>query len=134
LKVSSSNVFILSDNFQTIRRFHERATALYERPQTNITSQRYMKSLNTRDISLYQVDEGAPKDEDFKNVLLFLLTASQQPERLKRLRKYIDQWTCWLKWGLTMIKELETCVHAFLPSLFSHWSAGAQTISSGVSR
>lgn len=119
---------------ETIRRFHERAAALYERPQKNITSQRYMKSLNTRDISLYQVDEPAPKDEDFKNILFPLLAASKQPERLKRLRKYIDQWTCWLKLGLTMIKELETCVHAFLPSLFSHWSAGAQTKSSGVSR
>ncbi|HUX80475.1 MAG TPA: hypothetical protein VMW10_12145, partial [Alphaproteobacteria bacterium] len=74
---------------ETIRRFHERATALYERPQTNITSQRYMKSLNTRDISLYQVDEGAPKDEEFKNILFPLLAASKQPERLKRLRKYI---------------------------------------------
>ena len=119
---------------ETIRRFHERAAALYERPRTNITSGRYMKSLNTRDISLYQVDEGAPKDEDFKNILLPLLAAAKRPERLKRLRKYIDQWTCWLKLGLTMIKELETCVHAFLPSLFLHWSAGAQTDSSGVSR
>ena len=51
---------------ETIRRFHERATALYERPQTNITSQRYMKSLNTRDMSLNQVDEPAPNDEDLK--------------------------------------------------------------------
>ena len=82
---------------ETIRRFHERAAALYERPRTNITSQRYMKSLNTRDISLYQVDEGAPKDEDFKNILFLLLAAAKQPERLKRLRKYIDQWTFWLK-------------------------------------
>src|SRR3990167_4214007 len=93
-----------------------------------------MKSLNTRDISLYQVDEGAPKDEDFKNILIPLLAAAKQPEKLKRLRKYIDQWTCWLKLGLTMIKELETCVHAFLPSLFLHWSSGAQTRLSWGSR
>ena len=119
---------------KTIKRFQMRAAALYEHPQKNITSLRYMKSLNTRDISLYQVDEGAPKDEDFKNILFPLLAAAKQPERLKRLRKYIDQWTRWLNSGLTMIKELETCVHAFLPSLFLHWSSGAQTFSSGVCR
>ncbi|MBX9621096.1 MAG: hypothetical protein K2X28_03560 [Alphaproteobacteria bacterium] len=93
-----------------------------------------MKSLNTRDISLYQVNEGAPKDEDFKNILFLLVAAAKQPDRLKRVRQYIDQWTCWLKLGLTMIKELETCVHSFLPSLFLHWSSHTQTISSGSSR
>ena len=79
-----------------------------------------MKSLNTRDISLYQVDEPAPKDEDFKNILLPLLAAAKQPERLKRLRKYIDQWTCWLKLGPATrgrLKELFIWTHnkPFIP-------------------
>ena len=122
---------------ETIRRFHERATLLYECPQTTkIVSRRYKKTIHERDISLYQVDEEAPCDEDFKNLVLSLLSRSNlQPDLLKRLRRYIDQWACWLKLGLSTIKEFETCVQAFLPSLFSCWSMGAQTISSsGVSR
>lgn len=119
---------------ETIRRFHERAAALYEQPPTNITSPRCRKPLHTRDISLYQVDEAAPKDEDFKKILPTLLGGAKKPERLKRLRKYIDQWTCWLRVGLTEIKEFESCVQTFLPSLFLHWSPGALTKSSGGSR
>ena len=59
---------------------------------------------------------------------------STQPDKEKRLRKYIDQWTCWLKLGLTMIKELETCVHAFLPSLFLPASAKPRALARGLER
>ena len=78
----------------------------------------YEISQHTKHI-LYQVDEPAPKDEDFKNILLPLLATAKQPDRIMRLRKYTDQWTCWLKLGFTIIKELETCVQALLASLFS---------------
>ena len=85
--------------------------------------------------SLYHVNEEAPSDEDFKNLYNAHLALTQkQPDKMKRMRRYVEQWTCWLQLGLTMIKELETSVQALLPSLFSHWSTGALTVMSGVSR
>jgi RNA-directed DNA polymerase len=122
-------------SLETLRRFHERATALYERPQTTKTvSRRYRKSVPDRDISLYQVDEKAPCDEDVKNLVLSLeARASKQPDILKRMRLYTGQWARWLKCGLSTIKEFETSVQTLLPSLFSCWSQGAQTMVSGVS-
>ncbi len=43
---------------ETIRRFHERALALYEHPPKTGS---YKKAASGRDISLYQVNEAAPR-------------------------------------------------------------------------
>ena len=114
---------------ESIRRFHERATALYEHPQTTRTvSRRYKKEVHDRDISLYQVNEEAPCDNYFKNVLTTLLElSSTHPDILKRVRRYVGQWARWLKLGLSALKEFATCVQTDLPSLFSCWSSGAKT-------
>jgi len=49
---------------ETIRRFHERATALYEPSQANRNiSRRYKRNVHGRDISEYQVNEPAPTEE-----------------------------------------------------------------------
>jgi RNA-directed DNA polymerase len=111
---------------ETIRRFHERANALYERPLTKTISRRYQKTAAGRDISLYQVNEAAPSDDYFKNFLISLLArASHNPDKVKRLRRYIGQWARWLKLGLSSIEAFAVCVQTLLPSLFSCWSPGA---------
>ena len=73
--------------------FHERATALYEHPQTTKTvSRRYKKEVHDRDISLYQVNEEAPSDVYFKNFLTSLLElSSKQPDILKQVRRHVGQ-------------------------------------------
>jgi len=73
-------------SIETIRRFHERATALYEPPQINKNvpvrrslksvggSRRYKKMVSNRDISEYQVNEPAPTDAYFNNIIVHLLS------------------------------------------------------------
>ena len=110
---------------ETIRRFHERANALYERPLTRTISRRYQKTAAGRDISLYQVNEAPPSDDYFKNFLLSLLAlASSNPDKVKRLRRYVGQWARWLKLGLSSIEAFAVSVQTALPSLFSCWSQG----------
>ena len=110
---------------ETFRRFHERSLALYEHPpKTNY--RRHKKAASGRDISLYQADEVAPNDDTFKNFLITLQTMiSHQPDTMKRMRRYLGQWTHWLKLGLSTIKEFATSVETHLPSLFSCWRPGA---------
>jgi hypothetical protein len=107
---------------ESIRRFHERITALYEQPQVNRNvSRRYKKK--DRDISLYQADEEAPTDVDFKLNRLQSL-ASMHSDRLAIMRRYVGQWARWLKLGLSSIEKFETYVQTFLPSLLSCWTPG----------
>ena len=72
---------------ETIRRFHERATALYEPSQANRNvparrsfseggSRRYKRNPHGRDISDYQANEPAPTDEYFSAILADLLVLS----------------------------------------------------------
>ena len=106
---------------ETIRRFHERGTALYEQGQGNRNiSHRKNKNPQYRDISEYQVDEPAPTEKYVKNSLnhLFAL-AAQKPETLAPMRRYLRKWTSWLTLGLSMRDEFETSVQILLPSLFS---------------
>ena len=72
------------------RRFQMRASALYEHPPMKTISRRYQKTAAGRDISLYQVNEAAPRDDYFKNFLISLLIlASSNPDKVKRLRRYL---------------------------------------------
>jgi hypothetical protein len=109
---------------EVIRRFQERATALYEPSQDNRdVSRRYKRNPHNRDISEYQVNEPAPTDAYFKDILTRLL-ASQKPGTLATMRRYVQKWTAWLKLGMSTIKELEQSVQALLPSLASCWGQG----------
>ena len=118
----------LLPSLETIRRFHERATALYEQsqPSRNL-SRRYKKNSATcRDISLYQANEAAPTDGYFKNILTHLLDlAAKMPDALATSRRYVGQWARWLKLGLASIKAFESSVLTFLPSVSSCWTPGA---------
>lgn len=115
---------------KTIRRFHERSSALYERLQGNRNvSRRYNRKPHSRDISEYQVNEPAPKDAYFKNILTHLSSlAAHNPETLATMRRYVGFWARWLKLGLTTIEGFENCVQALLPSIVSCWMPGAQVL------
>jgi len=112
---------------ETIRRFYERAAALYEPLQGNRNvSRRYKRNPHGRDISEYQVNETAPTDAYFKNILIHLLSLSaQKPDTFATLRKYVGQWTRWLTSGLSTLNEFETYVESQLPGISSCWMPGA---------
>ena len=119
---------------ETIRRFHERATALYEPSQTTRNvSRRYKRNTpHGRDISMYQVNEPAPTDAWFRNILAQLISlAAQKPDRVVTMRRYVGKWTRWLKLGLSTLKEFELCVQTQPPSISSCWVAGAKGFTLG---
>lgn len=108
---------------ETLRRFHERSTALYEHSHL---SRRYKKNLPDRDISLYQANEAAPTNVSFQEILRDLqMMACKKPELGAALQRYLGQWARWLKLGLSTIVAFESDVQTQLPCLFSCWSAGA---------
>ena len=113
---------------ETLRRFYERALALYEPPQINRNvSRRCKKTVSKRDISEYQVSEAAPTDAYFQSIIAHLLSlAAQKPDAFAAMRKYIGQWSRWLKLGMSSIKEFETYVLTLLPSLSACWRPGAE--------
>ena len=110
---------------ETIKRFHERAIALYEQSQDPGKTRHYKKNTTERDISLYQVNEEAPTNAEFQNILtqLWCLTA-KLPDTLAIMRRYIGQWSRWLKIGLTSLNEFMTSVETHLPGIFSCWTPG----------
>lgn len=115
---------------ETIRRFYERMTALYEQPQTgqNI-SQRYRKSTG-RDISIYPANEAAPSDVIFKRKLSHLWSlAAQMSDVLARMRRYLGQWVRWLKSGLSTLEEFATSIQTLMPSIYSCWMFGKDALS-----
>jgi hypothetical protein len=118
---------------ETIRRFHERSSALYEPSLGNRkVSHRYKRNPHGRDISEYQVNEPAPTEEYFRNILHNLLAlATHKPGTLATLRRYVGQWTCWLKFGLSTITAFEVCVQTLLPSISSCWIPGAKVFTLG---
>lgn len=119
---------------ETIRRFHERAAALYEPSQGNRNvSRRYKETVSDRDISEYLVNEPAPTDGYFKDILAHLLTlAAQKPDTLATMRRYVGKWSRWLKLGLTTSNDFEVSVQNHLPGIFSCWAPGAMVLSLGT--
>ena len=114
---------------ETIRRCLERATVLYEQTQdtSNISRPRRKYCSDTRDISLYQVNEEAPTDEYFQTGLTNLFgRASKQPDTLVKLRRYVGKWACWTRLGLSTIKAFDQSVQMQLPGISSCWIQGAQ--------
>jgi len=108
---------------ETLRRFHERSTALYE--HSHLT-RRYKKNRPDRDISEYQANEEAPTNEYFQEILRTLQAmALKKPDICATLQRYLGQWARWLKLGLSAIADFETYVQHQLPCLFSCWSQGA---------
>jgi len=118
---------------ETIRRFLTRSSALYEPLQGNRNvSLRYKRNSHGRDISEYQVNEQAPTDAYFKNILTHLLSlVAQTPDTLATLRRYVGQWARWLKLGLKTIEGFECHVQTLLPSIASCWMPGAQVLTLG---
>jgi hypothetical protein len=82
---------------ETIRRFLTRSTALYEPLQGNRNvSRRYKRNPRSREISEYQVNEAAPTDSYFTDILTRLLEkVVLKPDTLATLRRYVGQWA-WL--------------------------------------
>lgn len=108
---------------ETLRRFHERLTALYEHSHP---SRRYKKNLPDRDISQYQVNEAAPTNAYFQEILrAFQTMVIKKPEMGATMQRYFGRWARWLKLGLSAIAGFESDVQAQLPCLFSCWSQGA---------
>jgi hypothetical protein len=118
---------------EKIRRFAERSTALYEPLQGNRNvSRRYKRNAHGRDISEYQVNEPAPTEAYFNDILTHLLSlAASRPDTLATLRRYVGQWARWLKLGLKTIEEFEHGVQSLLPSISSCWMPGAQVLTLG---
>ena len=107
---------------ETIRRFSERATALYE--QSSSHRSRYTRS--DRDISDYQVNESAPTDTDFTMILETLKIISLKNRDLRtKLQKYLRKWTNWLISGLSGVVTLAASVIERLPSLAAIMSTRA---------
>jgi len=79
---------------ETIRRFHERAVALYEPSSGNRNiSRRYKRNPHQRDISEYQVNEPAPTEAYCQTILRHLLAlAARQGDALATMRRYVGQW------------------------------------------
>ena len=117
---------------ETIRRFQERATALYEQSKlTQKPSRRYKKNnAHNRDISVYQANEEAPTEEYFKNIIKALSALmALKPEIITTMRRYLGQWSRWLKCGLSTIVEFEHHVQTLLPTISSCWMAGNRVLS-----
>lgn len=99
---------------ETIRRFSERYSALYE--QTKTCRSRY--TISDRDISDYQVNESVPTDADFTMILETLkIIALKNQELRTKLQKYVRKWANWLVSGLSEVVTLKTSIHEHLPSL-----------------
>lgn len=108
---------------ETIRRFHERLTALYEHSHP---SRRYKKNRPDRDISQYQVNEAAPTNGYFQEIYrAFQTMMIKKPEMGATMQRYLGRWARWLKLGLSAIADFETYVQNQLPCLFSCWNQGA---------
>ena len=102
---------------ETIRRFSERAAALYE--QSHL-SRRHKKMCPYRDISCYQVNELAPCDVYMSSILSTLrVKAVNNPDYMVRLRRYLSKWAGWIKSGLSEIIELEQAIREYLPTLWA---------------
>ncbi len=123
---------IILPSKETIRRFLTRAAALYEQVQGKKVSRRYKKTQHGRDISEYQVNEPAPTDAYFQNILTHLLAlAALKPYTLATMRRYVRFWARWLKLGLSTLKEFEDNVQTLLPSIASCWMPGAKVLTLG---
>jgi len=110
---------------ESIRRLKERAFALYEHPPT--TTRRHKRAAaRGRDISEYLADEEQPNDEYFKNLSITLRTMiTHQPDKEKRLQRYLAQWVHWTFLGLSTIKGFLADVETHLPSLLHVRGIGA---------
>lgn len=123
---------------ETIRRFHERATALYETPQSghNPTPRRRRytpKTAASRDMSEYLVNEEAPTNAYLEGVLQNLLAlAARSPGTLAAMRRRFDLWESWLKFGMATIGEFATSVQNFLPCMFSCFIQGSAAPATGT--
>ncbi len=106
---------------ETLRRLHERGTALYEPSQGNGNrSHSFQRNPHGRDISEYHVNEPAPTEGYFQEIFAHLLSsAGRKPGTLATMQRYVQKWASWLASGISTIKAFEQSVQTLLPSLFS---------------
>jgi hypothetical protein len=115
---------------ETIRRFSERSSVLYEHAPA---SRRYKRNRTDRDTSHYYVNESAPTEASFSMLCAMQYEkAKHQPDIMARLRKYLGQWANWLKCGLTE-SPLVRCVFHHLPTLYACWKTKSYDTATDVS-
>lgn len=103
---------------ETVRRFFERTTALYE--HSHGKPRRRHKNTAERDISEYHVNEEPPTENEFKSILKTVNKKGlHSPQRIAKMRQYIGSWAGWVTIGLGSQKErLLDCLQSELPSLY----------------
>ena len=75
---------------ETLRRFQERAVALYEQPPGPSSKHHPRRAVHQRDVSEYHVNEAAPCDTELRDFLISLFKrAAKNPDILKRMRRYV---------------------------------------------
>jgi hypothetical protein len=112
---------------ETIRRFEERATALYEhgpvagKGSGKSKNRRRHKTAHGRDISEYQVNEASPQESewvDFDDRYPELLGDPQSVRTLSQLRTYLLRWARWLAIGLGEVQGFfMECLQQYMPTL-----------------
>jgi hypothetical protein len=107
---------------ETLRRFHERAVVLYEHPTEPL---KRLRHTSERDISEYSAHEPPPNDNEMNEILTSLLQRGGNSRwdilSSKRIRRYIDQWTRWVRVGFMNSGELLSSTKDELPSLYDLW-------------
>ncbi|MBP6986176.1 MAG: hypothetical protein KBB83_06275 [Alphaproteobacteria bacterium] len=117
---------------ETIRRFQERGSALYEQSQNNRNISRHSsRNPHGRDISEYPANEPAPTEEEVKRILSQLLDNAMDTKTFATMRNYIRKWAAWTRLGLSTIEDFGICVQTLLPSIHSCWMPTPEVFSSG---
>ena len=114
---------------ETIRRYEERATALYEhgpvakKGSRKSKNRRRHKTAHGRDISEYHVNEEPPQESewaDFDDRYPDKLGNPQSIRTMGQLRVYLSRWARWLAIGLGEVQTFfMECLQRHMPTLAS---------------
>ena len=119
---------------ETIRRYEERATALYEQGPVvdqkqnkgsgKSKNRRRHKTAHGRDISEYSVNEETPQEKEwvnFKHNRMNDMPGNPRSVRtLGQLRVYLSRWARWLAIGLGEVQTFfMECLQRHMPTLAS---------------
>jgi hypothetical protein len=113
---------------ETIRRYEERATALYEHGPVakkgwgKSKNRRRHKTAHGRDISEYQVNEAPPQETEWVNFKHNRMNDMPENPRsvrtLAQLRVYLSRWARWLAIGLGEVQAFfMECLQWHMPTL-----------------
>jgi hypothetical protein len=115
-------------SMESFRRFSERAAVrLYEQSQGD-KSRRRGNNVR-RDISEYQVNEPAPTDVSFRDILSRLSgLALQKQSTLGALRRYVRKWGRYLNVGLSPLAGFDASLRTLLPTVYSCLTEGVYAL------